>query len=251
MKRVMSRLRLNISEYIRQYDPIFSHHTPLMAAEEHTTSQPTLRLPGGTYSEPEQDVAHDLSIKKEIKTEETSDDNIAKQENNSQSNLLKDCVIKIVHTESVNNPPPRANTSNVFIGSDVLVFEPDAAFISKIQPLPTFRPYLPPDQFITPNLGPPAARIRTNVRAVPDCAHCLQSTQCNFYPRQRPGFVSSAIVCECCDDSDNEEEDNKEDIKDNNDIKEETKVEEEESKPNTINPGWYGKGYGKRFRKKR
>lgn len=48
MEKVMSHLRLRIPVYDREHDPMFHHITVLNPLEEHTTTQPNLRLPSAT-----------------------------------------------------------------------------------------------------------------------------------------------------------------------------------------------------------
>lgn len=94
------------------------------------------------------------------------------------------------------------------------------------------------------------------------CSFCKSnygSNSCLFYPQRISKFGSQVSVCECCDiDEDNDTDDvgyemckseggdahDSSESKGNSDVAKVSKV------PN-INPGWYGKGYRKRTKKRR
>lgn len=104
------------------------------------------------------------------------------------------------------------------------------------------------------------------------CSFCkinYNSNICRFYPPYKPNFKilnqnkNSVIskgnaVCECCDDSSESTDEATEIGKSKENSSDETgrKLESEDdstakSEPRITNPGWYGKGYRKRVKKKR
>jgi hypothetical protein len=94
------------------------------------------------------------------------------------------------------------------------------------------------------------------------CSFCKSnygSNSCLFYPQRISKFGSQVSVCECCDmDEDNDTDDvdfevcksEGGDARDSNEGKGNSDVAKVSKVPN-INPGWYGKGYRKRIKKRR
>ena len=94
------------------------------------------------------------------------------------------------------------------------------------------------------------------------CSFCKSnygSNSCLFYPQRISKFGSQVSVCECCDmDEDNDTDDvdfemcksEGGDAHDSGECKGNADVAKVSKVPN-INPGWYGKGYRKRIKKRR
>lgn len=94
------------------------------------------------------------------------------------------------------------------------------------------------------------------------CSFCKSnyaSNSCLFYPQRISKFGSQVPVCECCDmDEDNDTDDvdfemcksEGGDARDSSECKGNADVAKVSKVPN-INPGWYGKGYRKRIKKRR
>lgn len=94
------------------------------------------------------------------------------------------------------------------------------------------------------------------------CSFCKSnygSNSCLFYPQRISKFGSQVPVCECCDmDEDNDTDDvdfemcksEGGDAHDSSECKGNADVAKVSKVPN-INPGWYGKGYRKRIKKRR
>jgi len=94
------------------------------------------------------------------------------------------------------------------------------------------------------------------------CSFCKSnygSNSCLFYPQRISKFGSQVPVCECCDmDEDNDTDDvdfemcksESGDAHDSGECKGNADVAKVSKVPN-INPGWYGKGYRKRIKKRR
>jgi hypothetical protein len=94
------------------------------------------------------------------------------------------------------------------------------------------------------------------------CSFCKSnygSNGCLFYPQRISKFGSQVSVCECCDmDEDNDTDDvdfemcksEGGDAHDSNEGKGNSDVAKVSKVPN-INPGWYGKGYRKRIKRRR
>lgn len=94
------------------------------------------------------------------------------------------------------------------------------------------------------------------------CSFCKSnygSNSCQFYPQRISKFGSQVPVCECCDmDEDNDTDDvdfemcksEGGDAHDSSECKGNADVAKVSKVPN-INPGWYGKGYRKRIKKRR
>lgn len=88
-----------------------------------------------------------------------------------------------------------------------------------------------------------------------NCSFCSEhylSNSCLFYVKMEPVFKESDPHCVCCDDSEDDDDDVDEDEDKEGKRKEcdatpETKIS---SIQKVVNPGWYGKGCRKRFRKK-
>ncbi|KAL0278623.1 UNVERIFIED_CONTAM: hypothetical protein PYX00_000393 [Menopon gallinae] len=85
------------------------------------------------------------------------------------------------------------------------------------------------------------------------CSFCSEhylSTTCLFYVKMEPVFKGNDPPCVCCDDSEEDDDEEGEE--------KESKRKETDSTPDTkinniqkvVNPGWYGKGCRKRFRRK-
>ena len=94
------------------------------------------------------------------------------------------------------------------------------------------------------------------------CSFCksnYDANSCLFYPQRLSKFGSQVPVCECCDiDEDNDTDDvdfemcksEGGDAHDSSECKGNADVAKVSKVPN-INPGWYGKGYRKRIKKRR
>ncbi|KAJ1527127.1 hypothetical protein ONE63_008661 [Megalurothrips usitatus] len=119
------------------------------------------------------------------------------------------------------------------------------------------KPSKPPTPLKNKKLTKADFEIRIELKSK-SCIFCLdyyKSETCLFYPSLdfRPRRFEGCI-CECCDyssDSEDIEEDGS--SGETNEAKGDStdNAEESSSKASIVNPGWYGKGYRKRFRKKK
>ncbi|XP_015123602.1 NAD-dependent protein deacetylase sirtuin-7 [Diachasma alloeum] len=215
MKRVMSHLGLDIPDYNRSKDPIFYHAIRLQISEQSTTSQPCLEEPV-------------LITNDDEKSENESNGIIPKKDN-------EDCVSQINMSE-----PLSAYSAPFFTA---------LPFLSMGLPFPPmfFYPQLT-SLLYYPLLQVPPIKQEEIIqpKATPACKFCMeneQSQNCLFYQTngedslvmdQPVDTVEPTII-----DNDNE-----------NNIEVVTESEDA-SRATAKNPGWFGKGYRKGFKKKR
>jgi len=130
---------------------------------------------------------------------------------------------------------------------------------------------------------PLSKKIKQEVWNCSFCSKEYKSEHCLFYKKHDAGFKENVSVCLCCGEDEEESEKDSDDVKsspekDNKKVesKEEIKTEDEgeakeegilevkeeaddddksEKEPEkqkiSLNPGWYGRGYRKRIKKKR
>ncbi|RZF46701.1 hypothetical protein LSTR_LSTR002564 [Laodelphax striatellus] len=79
------------------------------------------------------------------------------------------------------------------------------------------------------------------------CKTHYKTQGCQFYTQHMPIIPETGPFCYCCDDEDENSEENPE----KSDGKDQATNEKASPKVPIINPGWFGKGYRKKYKKKR
>lgn len=214
MRRVMSHLGLEIPQYNRAKDPMFYHGIRLQTSELTTTTQPCLEEPP---------VITDQTL--EINNDEVENPNA----DASMPKTDEDCVTQISFPEQLNGYT--------------------APFFAALPFLSMGLPF--PPMFLYPQLTPllyypfiqsTPIKVELNEQEPkPACIFCMDnegSPTCLFYHRNGDDPVSTDVIT-----TDNENESNIEQITETDDATIPTATAK--------NPGWFGKGYRKGFRKKR
>ncbi|CAO1407168.1 unnamed protein product [Diamesa tonsa] len=201
MKIVMKTLNIEVPPYDRSRDPIFQHATLLLDEEKHTASQPMLK--NHELKAEEDSEIDDLNNCSNNESAAPSEKQLSTESEDSKSHLER------LHT-IVNIPPTNAN-----------LWDSDNEYETQAK-----RP-----------------RRSTSVKQEPvECKFCYETYEhrtCQFYRPYNQEFKvkiyrsEKLILCECCDFTEDEEDEQTED--------DGAKIITDDKIP-IVRAGWFGKG---------
>ncbi|KAK9500638.1 hypothetical protein O3M35_001868 [Rhynocoris fuscipes] len=228
MRLVMRYLNLEIPKYDRKLDPIFTHATELHELEEHTISTQMLVSPHIKSEDDKSNFSLGFGGINEQKIEKIVSD--IKKENDIWRPFSND--INILPNSHSNNEHKDSSSQSIDEGRGISVdlfdrmYQEIAMKILKETNIEYYNKcYDQPLDLSKPKV---------------ECEFCYRhysSTVCYFYMKREIKLAPSGPACYCCDSDDESGDPGPADV---------------DSKKATItNPGWFGKGYRKRFKKKR
>ncbi|KAL1131165.1 hypothetical protein AAG570_012402 [Ranatra chinensis] len=229
MKLVMSYLSIDIPVYDRRNDPIFYHATILHPLEEHTTATQILENPDDKTC-----LELQLESVNQEKIEEIVSD--IKKEKEIWRPYNNDIEITPVKMESRDSISPRSEVALEAEGYSVQidlfdkVYQELAKKVLEKTDLQYYSQFYPDEPL---DLSKPKV----------ECEFCYEKYSakcCQFYMRRETCLPPSGPVCYCCD-SEEESADNQPS----------PPVSVDDKKTTPTNPGWFGKGYRKKLKKKR
>ncbi|BET00060.1 chromatin regulatory protein sir2 [Nesidiocoris tenuis] len=217
MKLVMDYLKIDIPTYEKKSDPIFSHATILHELEEHTTSAqilvgPTKAENGAVFSAKIDKAVSDIKKEKDIWRPFGNEINIVPIQNGVKTEGVASQSLDISPNYSV----------------CVKIFDHVYQEIAKKILMGTNTKYYNRAYEEPLDLSKPKTECEF-------CYNRFATSYCQFYLKRETKLPSVGPACYCCD-SDEEPEPS-------------PSVENEKKTP--PNPGWFGKGYKKRMKKKR
>lgn len=246
-KKIMRMLGIKVPKYQKANDPVFRHATELNQLELHTNSRPCL-VPDLSVNEVK--YYNDVEVKSEQGRLEDC--------RNNSSDLNFNCDItfsNIVHSYRHFLEPLFLRTDKLLHPyTDLFLYPYQTSFLypglhSIINPMPVIK-----EETIVPTKQDDEIKE-------PACDFCfksLKSTACLFYQKVEPIFAQETFryskvekrskpnVCVCCDYT-TEEDDDVLEVSGGSD-REASGSGEQKAR---LQPGWFGKGYGKARRFKR
>ncbi|KAF6200485.1 hypothetical protein GE061_004928 [Apolygus lucorum] len=224
MKLVMTYLKLEIPMYDKLQDPIFSHATILHEQEEHTTSTQILVTPDAKLSNNGLGMAFNDEKIDKIVSDIKKEKDIWRPFGNEINIIPKALVNGEIKTEP-GQSMDYGNNYSVQVDIFDHVYQEIAKKILKKTNM----------EYYNKNYDEPLDLSKPKM----ECDFCYKnysSSLCQFYHKRETKLPPTGPVCYCCDSEDESEP--------------ATPTPETEKKT-TTNPGWFGKGYRKRTKKKR